>query len=465
MASRPSIAPLLGKLSSSAQSQGNLTSSGGSSSSLQTQHFVVIVQHPVTVNTAIEPLSLHAANGFAIGAPPPSVPNFPYPPLPRVLRVFSNAQLAEQSTLPHQTVTPYTPQIIAGQRPAPKPVHHRLRTVADVLTHRRNHTIAWNGLSPRNDPTFPLTEAQCLAYADMFALAISDIRECKDKTRAPFPEQWEGPAMRGELHYADDDIADASWDLVDVIVTLQLFSPAALNIREPNLIKDIQAGAQTPFGERVTDLCKLLRNTKFTCNRIMNGENVEVLLASVGKRLNHQDQNSKNNPERSKKLTHYKRLLSASSTASPSKASADAASTQAAGSNMRPSSHASETLLSPDDLEDVAEIFDSQSVPIAATPAAGPDFETEFVAWRTRQSELQTSIENINVAHTHDNRNDLDVVGDDLADLEEDDEFVYLAAYNTANPLLKTSISKVMPSEVTRCSTMALPTPCSSPML
>lgn len=241
--------------------------------------------------------------------------------------------------------------------------------------------------------------------------------------------------MRGEQHYADDDIADASWDLVDVIMTLQLFGPAALNIREPNLIKEIPGRRSDPVWRTCDRSVQVAAQHQVHLQQDHERRERRGPSGIGWERLNHQDQNSKNNPERSKKLAHYKRLLSASSTASPSNASADAASTQAAGSNVRPSSHAPETVLSPDDLEDVAEVFDSHNVPITATPAAGPDFETEFAAWRTLQSELQTSVENFNVAHTHDNRNDLGVVGDDLADLDEDDEFVYLAAYNTANPL------------------------------
>lgn len=125
---------------------------------------------------------------------------FPYPLLPRVYQALTYTQAAQRHILsqPHPTQTliqrsTYIPQTIRRAVPAPPIVQHQLTSLAAVFTHRANRTTPWNPL--QSDSGLPRNEAECLVYVDTMLLSFTEVRECTDKDRLPFPNRWTIPAQ------------------------------------------------------------------------------------------------------------------------------------------------------------------------------------------------------------------------------------------------------------------------------
>lgn len=111
--------------------------------------------------------------------------------------------------------------------------------------------------------------------------------------------RWLLKMSKGNYHCTDEDMMAVCWELVDIAMTLQIFGPAALEMREPDLIQGIQGSSSTRFNERITAMCKVMTGSKARCISLMQDE-LGVFVANIVQIERARDSNLKNNSKRNK---------------------------------------------------------------------------------------------------------------------------------------------------------------------
>lgn len=176
----------------------------------------------------------------------------------------------------------YTPLIIRKAVPAPATVQRTLTSIAAVQAYRANRAISWYPL--QIDDTIPRNEAECFLYVVTFLSSLTEVRECVDEERRPFPKHWTDLAEQARLYFQEDDMSNAAWDLLDIMIALHLFDPSALKTRKPADIAESQQDEGMSFQERAGKICNGLRLSKHRSAMIVAGDSVEAFLALVSKK-------------------------------------------------------------------------------------------------------------------------------------------------------------------------------------
>ena len=226
------------------------------------------------------------------------------------------AQAAQQLG-PHLAMQPqpsalrlvYTPQIIRKAVPAPAIVQHTLTSIAAVQAYRATRAISWHPL--QNDDTIPRNEAVCLLFVDTFLSSLTEVHECVNEERKPFPTHWTTPAKQGRFYYEEDDMANAAWDLLDIMMALHLFGPSALKTCKPGDIAEITKDEGMSFKGRAGRVCNVLRLSKHRPAMVIAGDSVEAFVALVSRKEREPESNSTNNKMRPSNLKTLKAQLKA----------------------------------------------------------------------------------------------------------------------------------------------------------
>ncbi|KAH6639188.1 hypothetical protein C7974DRAFT_449153 [Boeremia exigua] len=255
-------------------------------------------------NTYMPPSNHQATTTRLLSSP--IVSTCPHLPLPRVVAAYNRSTQNLQPTGAATTVaisrvsTLTEDQMKRGFRPTAPIVLHQLNTIADYISHKSELlTAGWQ--PPAHDPSFPTTEAQARFYVNRLLAALTDVQVARDSTgpNASFWTRWLLKMSKGGYHCTDNDMASICWELVDIAMTLQLYGPDALNIYDPDLIKEIQEASGTRFNERIIYMCKVMTCSKARCISLMQGE-LEIFVANIIKIKKARETNVRNNPNRSK---------------------------------------------------------------------------------------------------------------------------------------------------------------------
>ncbi|OAL57366.1 hypothetical protein IQ07DRAFT_490725, partial [Pyrenochaeta sp. DS3sAY3a] len=168
---------------------------------------------------------------------------------------------------------------------------------AQALRHMEHDWIP-----PQNDTTIPHNDCERGGYVRQLVDAYTDITKCTDnQTSAGFKKRWAGLST-GDSIYTGQMIEIVCWKLLSIAEELHTVGPKSLRVSTLGKLKNIEKFKDTLFNERIDDICALLRQSKWRCDRLMKFMEMNMTVATPKLMLRNSVQNKPQNVRRQKRL-------------------------------------------------------------------------------------------------------------------------------------------------------------------
>ncbi|KAF1846256.1 uncharacterized protein K460DRAFT_253634, partial [Cucurbitaria berberidis CBS 394.84] len=170
---------------------------------------------------------------------------------------------------------------------------------AQALLYKANRTVPYDWQAPQSDDSIPHDDERRGLYVRQLFAAFLDNSESIDSEKMA---DWSSA-------YTEQQIEIVCWKMVGIAEALHTRGPISLGVYDQAKLKLTRASRNLLFSGRITQICQLLRLSKFRCESMMDFEGLEMCVATPDLLISQTKINKRLNAERQKTLVEGRKAM------------------------------------------------------------------------------------------------------------------------------------------------------------